>query len=469
MRRGKLYALLVRFDKKELRLFHRFVRSPYYNQNEKFVVFLEIILKAMENKNQEAMMRENIMLQMFPDKKFDIKLFKYLSNQLLKLGEHFLAIRFFEQEGHTPSFYSMDAFVEKGLSKHYNYALGQIQGALTKEVARNESYHYNMYRLKSIEAKHFDRQKIRKTNTLLQEKIDTLDLYYFSSKLRLTCQVLNNQGFLAGTYKPRLSEGLIQLLKEEDFSEIPSIDYYLKLYDLLTEGKEQYFETMQKTLFKRPFMFPREEMKELYFIIINYCIRQLRKNTNNQFYLSRLFEIYKEGIDSEVLLENGFISPWTYKNIVKVGLRLRDFEGTKSFIIDYQNQLEEKFREDAFHYNMAELFYFKGELENALDHLIKVQYSDVYYVLGAKSLLIKVYYETDEFDPLDSLLASFGTYLRRNRMVTETVREPISNFIKCLKKIIRGRNNQDELVTYINEIGALADKKWLLQKISELK
>ena len=51
--------------------------------------------------------------------------------------------------------------------------------------------------------------------------------------------------------------------------------------------------------------------------------------------------------------------------------------------------------------------------------LLKVEFNDVYYHLDSKSLLMKVYFELDEYDAFSSLVDAFKIYLRRNQTISE--------------------------------------------------
>ena len=68
-------------------------------------------------------------------------------------------------------------------------------------------------------------------------------------------------------------------------------------------------------------------------------------------------DLYIEGIKNNILLENGQISPWTYKNVVKLGLGLKRFEWVESFVREYSQYLSAREREDAYHFNLADLFF----------------------------------------------------------------------------------------------------------------
>ena len=56
-----------------------------------------------------------------------------------------------------------------------------------------------------------------------------------------------------------------------------------------------------------------------------------RLNDGNLDFLPVVYELYREMLDQEVVLEKGKISSWHFKNIVNVALRSKDFEWTRSF------------------------------------------------------------------------------------------------------------------------------------------
>ena len=100
-----------------------------------------------------------------------------------------------------------------------------------------------------------------------------------------------------------------------------------------------------------------------------------------------------------------------------------------------------------------------------------VEYSDVFYILDSKSMLLKSYYELNENDSLFSLCNSFSILLRRKKLISENHRVNHLNFIRFVKSLMRldAKDNAKIklLKKEIEQANKVADKSWLLEKIAE--
>src|SRR5690606_2223412 len=121
------------------------------------------------------------------------------------------------------------------------------------------------------------------------------------------------------------------------------------------------------------------------------------------------------------------LTPWSFKNIVTNGLRLSEFDWVEKFIHDYSSRLDEKHRENAVTFNLAQLFFYKKDYPKVISHLSQVEYEDITYNLNSKTLLMASYFELDELEALNSLLDTFRVYLNRNKKIPATRRKHYLN------------------------------------------
>ena len=121
--------------------------------------------------------------------------------------------------------------------------------------------------------------------------------------------------------------------------------------------------------------FPPEETRDLYLLAINYCIKRL--NEGHQRYAWEGLELYKEGLHQDILISNGLISRFSYRNIVAMGLVAEDFSWVASFISNYRSYLPKAHRESMFSFNMARLEYHRKHYDSALQLLQKSEYKDL--------------------------------------------------------------------------------------------
>jgi hypothetical protein len=217
--------------------------------------------------------------------------------------------------------------------------------------------------------------------------------------------------------------------------------------------------------------FPELEAKEIIYSALNYSIRQINKGKRE--FLREIFELYQEALDKELLYINGELSPWAFKNIVISALRLNEFEWTESFINNYNEKLNVKYRENALSFNLAQLYFYKKEYHRVIQMLQQVEYDDLSYHLNSKSFLMGSYFELDEMEALISLLDSFRVYLNRNKNIPNSRKTHYLNMIKVVKKlakIIPGDSKQiEKLKKEIVELNAIASKGWIMEKIAELE
>jgi hypothetical protein len=163
------------------------------------------------------------------------------------------------------------------------------------------------------------------------------------------------------------------------------------------------------------------------------------------------------------------LSRFAYKNIVALGLRMEAYDWISYFLENYTKYLERRFRENYYNYNFARLSYSRNDYKASMESLSKVGTNDVLLNIDAKVLQLKMYYELDEFDALDSLITSMGTFIRRKNMLTYH-RENYRNILKYFQKL-SALNHLDKqalsaLREEISKESVLTEKRWLLEQLS---
>ncbi|MEM7040176.1 MAG: hypothetical protein AAF570_24625 [Bacteroidota bacterium] len=110
----------------------------------------------------------------------------------------------------------------------------------------------------------------------------------------------------------------------------------------------------------------------------------------------------------------------------------------------------------------------RGAYSNAKKLLREVEFTDVYYHLDSKALLLKTYFELRDWEPLESLIEAFRIYLRRNKMISDYQRKVYLNFLKFAKKLYRYHHRRGPSIPVIladmETTREIADLRWLRQK-----
>ncbi len=465
MEHSKLIELLKTFSSKELREFHEFAQSPFFNKNVELVRFYEHLRSLAPTFPPAKVEREAVFAVLYPQKPYDEKQLNYLNNFLLKLAEQFVAYGRFRQNELLERYQLMESYTQRNLDKHYQFVYGQTTKLLEEWPSRNLEFYQLQYLHADISNRHFLKQQIRRFDDRLQLAADYLDQYYLAAKLKYSCEMLDRKMSIAAEYEVRFADVVSQLVEANPQLQTPPIAVYHTLLNMLLDmGNAGHFNKLVALTERYKGSFPMEELKDLYSYAINYCIR--RVNQGAPEFLDELFQQYLKSLEAGTLMDGGFLSPWAYKNLIGVGLRLKKFDWTEDFIRQYNDKLVPEARANALHYNLAELYYYKQDHDAALSHLNKVEFSDIYYNLDTKKMMLKIYFELDEIDALLSLLASFKMFLKRTKLISAANKVAYQNFVQALTLLARKeRRVVPALEKLISSPEPIGDRAWLKQML----
>ena len=111
-----------------------------------------------------------------------------------------------------------------------------------------------------------------------------------------------------------------------------------------------------------------------------------------------------------------------------------------------------------------------GDYHQALRLLQNVEFTDLYYQLDMRSVILKCYYEMQDADALNYHLSAFRLFLSRNKVVSEYQRTIYRNLIKFAGKLMNAKGNPEKTKALKNEIEntkQIADLNWIKKKAEE--
>ncbi|MEM1324148.1 MAG: hypothetical protein AAGG75_28070, partial [Bacteroidota bacterium] len=388
-------------------------------------------------------------------------------SELLQCMGTFLAYRRFDQsEDLGPELQLAAAYREKNLEKHFNQAIKLASKQLDKKV-QDPEYFYAKYRLE-MEQYNFIESLKRTTSNNLQVVSHALDTYLLSSKLRQSCLLLAHQAVYKTEYDYSFLPVLISYLEDSPHLDTPAIALYYYCYRALTEKEEHYFQKFLQAL-RQHADFSPEGIQDLILLAVNYRIRQI--NQGDRSYIEEALALYKMGLEREVFTQQGYLSRFTYKNIVALGLGIRQFQWIEQFLHQYREALAPRYRESFFNFNLAKLYFTQLDFDRAMPLLAKVDDSDLLLQLDAKVLLLKMYYESQEFEALESLLVSFRAFLQRKKILGYH-KIHYSGIIRFTRKILEVNSLDKQAIAklraHIQAEEMLPEQEWLLEKLQEL-
>ena len=286
-------------------------------------------------------------------------------------------------------------------------------------------------------------------------------------KLKQTCFSIAHQNVFNKEYHFGLLSEILQYIEQKQLLDIPAIRVYYHCYHALTQPEEkQYYLQLKEALLQYAHHFPATEIRDLFLLTINYCIR--RMNAGIKHFEQEVLDWYQTGLQNEHLMTNGTLSRFTYRNITTMGLIIQDYDWVENFIHEYKDKLEKNYRESAYSFNLARLEYERKNYTRALQLLQKSEYKDLLLNLGAKTIALKIYYELKEYDLLDSHLDAMTNFIRRKKIIGYH-RENYLKLLYFTKKLLELRSfdkaAKAQLFSDIDQTPVLAEKNWLQEQL----
>ncbi len=465
MKETLLFQTINTLDKREIREIKKFLASPYFNQREDVQVLFAFLT---ETKHKNIPSKEQTFEKMFPsEKKYDDHKVRLASSLLLQLIEDFWAAENAKIDISKNKRIAAEQYRLRNLEKHFLRVFTEAKQDIDNQVFRNANYHFQQYELE-LEGYRFD-SAIRKESSRLQDISNHLDHAYYTLILRQACLAVNYQNVYKVIHEQSMITEIIAHVERNNLDKIPSVGVYYFAFKSLSEPENTtYFFAFKNLLFEYSSIFPPDEARDLYLIGINYCIK--KHNSGEADFLKPELELYQKGLKNRHLYINNFITKFTYRNVVTLALTLQEYAWAETFIEDYKNELEPSHREGNYKHCLARLFYEQKNHSKVLELLQEADYEDILINLAAKALLLKALYETSADDVLEAHLEAMRTYIKRKSQIAYH-KENYLNLIKFTKQLllIDGQKMLIQLETEIQETKAIAEKKWLLAKIEELK
>lgn len=472
MHDSRLVELLKTLSPTEQKELGRWLRSPFANQREEVTRLFDHLADRLGTAREGSLKKETVYKKLFPGEAFDEKRMAYTMSRLNLAAQSWLV--FAEQQSGGEAVYRLQlakALRKRGLEQQSERELKLAEAALQSQPHRNVDFHQLSHQL-HLERYESSASRQRTAARSFQEWSDEETIVFAAKKLSQACTALVHKAVSEANLRIDLLDELLAFVEQRQLVAVPAVGIYYLGYKAMTEEcSGPWFGQLREAMRRHFQQFPKAEMRDIYLLAVNYCIRQI--NTRQQgeeqvFFLRQVFDIYTEGLEHEVFIENGMLSRFTYKNIANAGLGLKAFDWVEAFLTKYKDALEPRHREGAYLFNLASLYFRKPDYDRALGLLTRAEFDDVLHNLDARRMLLRIYFDRGEVAALDSLLDSFAIFLRRRRDVGY-LRQNYLNLIRFTKKLLQTpaseRAAREKLRSEISDCKALAEREWLLGRV----
>ena len=492
MHQSRLFLCLKTLSLKEWQKLEEYVLSPFFNKNEKIVIFFSLLKTEAFDLDSPNLEKSILMCKLFSENEKSASNLGNLMTQFLNTVYDFWHLCYIKDKKENVSRWVaiLNTLQEKGLSKIWMSNYNKWKKEDKKHQIQDVTYFYNKYLiLECVYGFTIDYSK-EKIEVDLQEVTNAFETYVIFNNLKYCCNMLNSSQFRQLDTSKALIENITNRINEKNLSDIPSIKLYYTAFLMLKYPNEVgYFRELNDLLSKKeskksPISYlPKDEALDIYTFALNYCIGKIVKGELN--YYREMFDLYKHILNENLFdkqLENSnekYIDANHIKNIVTLGLRLKETEWTKQFVENNKRKVLPDLQEDCYKFNMANIYFQEKQYDNVLEVLRDIEYINYFYQVDCRVLLLKTYYETKNSELLLFLSDTFRKQLDNNKLsLSKNRKNAYKNFNTYLLKLSKLRNKGTrkkiclelaKLNENIENTQDFSDKQWLFEKIAALQ
>lgn len=483
MQNTKIIRLLKCFSAKEMREFRKFVSSPFHNNRRILVGFYDILKEYYPD--FESVSGKEVYGKLYPGTKYDSAELVRLSSYLFKLARDFLAVSEFNES----TFYYDDLLL-MSLDNHNADSLFEKEYEHVEKKLNSEKIHNQFFISKGqLEVDLIDfKLRRNKQNEICSNIVRDAEYDIFNLIIKLVlryCDMLSNKFDYNYDFSNTTAELFISNFNFDEFIRCLRMDepnyynfvlcFYYQFKALTEPTNEYYYKMLREYSFRDFEKLSELEMGNRYIRLFRYCITQLRRG--NLKFLQDCFEFHKEALEKQLYggnLSGGRIYPVFFRNFVVYGIAAKEYDYIERFIGEYGAKLKEEYRKDMVSVSSALLQFEKKRYDKALESLSSVRYTYPSCQMDMKGIYIKIFYETDDYESLFTLIDSFKHYLKRDKTIWDVIRMQNLSFLNYTNKLAKLKLKiNDELYPVQNSIKENMkmdpiQKMWLIEKTEEL-
>ena len=459
----KLFLQLNRKEKQNLKLW---VHSPFANARVDVTQLFDFIYSkrtiTIENIDKKLAFKS-----IYPNKKYNEQQLRYVMSFATKCMADFLSYYQWQQSETSNKLALIKSIAYKNTDKFTAQEINNTTVLLSNQRQKNSQHYLECYQLE-IERYNLQSKNKRYENFNLQAIADNLHFYTIAEILKQACVAVSFEQVSGKSFQFYLINECVALVEQDAiFKQIPAIYTYYLCYKISTQGSDMIFQELYKVVFDYEVYFNEAEMKDIFLITINYCIKEM--NVGQQNYAQFAYKLYLHALQKGYLLDNGELSRFTFKNIVFIGVKkLKDYKSVEQFIATFQYAINEQYRENTVLFNQATLFVAKKDYNRAMPILQKVEFEDVLWNLDAKSMLLRIYFEEKEYEAMLSLIKSFKQYIHRQKAlgIYKTRYKNMIHFCEVLYRFTgTSKSKKILLKNEIEQHQNLPEKDWFLEQV----
>lgn len=429
------------------------------------------------DENLEQIPKTAVFEQLFPGRRYDNDALNYVFSFLSKQIEAFIAWEEITRAEDTQyEILIARALRRRGVTAAFERKIAALEKMHAENSQRNAAWHLLQYEIRHEKLAY---QSVHGLHAAaeLEAVGDSLTQFFLHENIRLSATALSHKSLFGKSVQVPLSEAALEEAQglfagsEGNKPERRGVSLEIVWRSFQAQHApedEQNFERLKILLAGHTSLFDADEYRDFYRAAINFALRRHNRGERPR-YTGEALALYREALEKGFLFESGRLPPAAYNNINRLAGLLDERAFALDFLERYAPFLPTGQRENLYRFNLAIYHYLAGDYRRVPELLQTFEFTDVYMNLHAREMLLKSYFELEEWQALASLCDSFYTYLRRKKDLGYH-RTTFLNLIKYIRKAMKpGNFRSDKAARLARKIKAeeyMAGRDWLLEKLT---
>ncbi|HKK74688.1 MAG TPA: hypothetical protein VJ953_06430 [Saprospiraceae bacterium] len=476
--------MTTRTYRKEIQSLREFLVYQSTNRDHKQALALFDLLQTFgPDFEAKDLSLDSLYRQLFPKGKASKSYFRKVQSTLSRLIEDYLIQQKVREDATERSALLTKVYQQRGQQDWYVKLLIQQKETLLAKEAKGTT---DFRQLAECDRQLYEAQVASlshaESTALLRDFEKHLERYYLLEQLILWNEWAEFER-VTQERKQVLTDDLLQQDLTWLIEQIRQLAPQLLVFELYLSRLEQ--ADQSRLLTKEAILdthspLSQRDRQRLFMWLVNDTNRYLRQGADPKAVYTELLELYRFGLQKDLLWSAGHLSSTTYFNVVTVSNLLGEYDFCYQFIETYTKDLREGHRAAAENWAMAHYYYHTDDLEGCLERVGTAYKKYDMYSLQIRTLEVKSRYTlfqrgNADVDFLDSCLANALQWANNDRIFSLGLRQGFKNFVKMVQKISKHQGKalldpkkKDKLKKALKKTKNIYSRAWLLAQIEAI-
>ena len=406
---SSFWEIFVELDDKAAENFADFAATGLFDTNK--VVGKLAVWSCKLRKMEDNPLKSQVYTIVYNKKTYHRQIMNNYLSDLKKLLLSFIQLNWLQSNPALQRYAVTDSFLKMGLNKQFEK---EVVASKQKTKLVDASEMLYQIKLNQLDDEYAATQIKKRVYHKLESVTHAFAVYYFIETMRMYCELVNRKNLRNQPFNEQEMVHFFAYYQQqnEQVKAHPLLQIYASILAFLrAPDSGETFSNYKSILHRSISGFSVQTAREVCLYGQNQCIAHINKNNAN--YLQELFELYNLMLQENIMYEGPYMTQYTFKNYVTVALRLKAFEAAENFVYNYKNKLHPLQQENAFHYNLAAIYFESDNFKKSMSELHAIQINDPVYYLDSRCIILKIYYIEGDYEALASLYNSVRVYLLR--------------------------------------------------------